>query len=94
MGLFMDMLNTGNRKRAAREEYEREHPQSDYSSGTSRPRRVRYMAYCTTCGASTKKNYSNPGEALAALQFDGIDVRGFNGCGRDKHSPRVQEVEE
>lgn len=90
MGLFMDMLNTENRKRAAREEYEREHPQSDYSSGTSRPRRVQYLAYCQTCGAESGYGFwrDTPGEAIKDLQS-----HVYCGCGQGNHKPAIRERE-
>ena len=87
MGLFMDMLNTGNRKRAAREEYEREHPQSDYSSGTSRPRRIRYTAYCRICGRYISRDFGSPGDAISYLQSEQCLYGGSTkSCGSGNHS--------
>ncbi len=101
MGLFMDMLNTGNRKRAAREEYEREHPRSyqdDYSSGSSRPRRIKYEAYCRICGATSSDCGApgvseSPGNAIDALQEGHIKTTVRNNCGRGNHSPAIREIE-
>ncbi len=95
MGIFKDMLYTGVRKREAQEEYERTHPrtprasyQDDYSSSSSRPKRIRYRAYCRNCGITASFAQSTPGETIRTLQFDS------RGCGQNNHFPQIQEIEE
>ena len=93
MGIFKDMLYTGVRKREAQEEYERTHPRTyrdDYSSSSSRPRRIRYKAYCRICGVEAGP-YSTAGEAIKRLQEN--DSIGGNYCRRYNHSPQTQEIE-
>lgn len=95
MGIFKDMLYTGVRKREAEEEYERTHPRTyrdDYSSSSSRPRKVRYEAYCRICGAASS-TCNSPGEAIAELQKGNIQTTVMNNCGRGNHSPATREIE-
>ena len=99
MGLIKELL--GQVKDNQR--YAREHPrtyQDDYSSSSSRPRRIRYTAYCRICGACTKfgsftYDYASPGEATKALQaeYNCKTEVPSHGCGQFNHSPVVQEVE-
>ncbi|MBO4319445.1 MAG: hypothetical protein J5857_03145 [Treponema sp.] len=98
MGIFKDMLYQGVRKREAQEEYERNHPRSDYSGGSSggssRPRRVKYKAYCKKCGTYTHGAYSSASEAVERLQSE-FNVYTFSGmCGKRNHLAEVEKVEE
>lgn len=53
----------------------------------TRPKRIKYMAYCKVCGEDTYP-CDTQGEAIKNLQ-------GRNGdCGRNNHTPVVERVEE
>ena len=97
MGIFKDMLYTGVRKREAEEEYERTHPRTyrdDYSSSSSRPRKVRYRAYCKKCGAYTTHTSSSASEAVKYLQYEIGTSNTIGGCGKKNHLAEIEKVEE
>lgn len=90
MGLIKELL--GQVKDNQR--YAREHPrtyQDDYSSSSSRPKKVYYVAYCRICGASMKgcdsRYYLSPEAAIRRLQEES------GSCGRGNHSPQIRETD-
>ncbi|MCR5126233.1 MAG: hypothetical protein K6B43_13740 [Treponema sp.] len=57
----------------------------------TRPRRIKYRAYCKICGTSTYISRGTPGEAIHELQ----QLSGATDCcGQNNHTPEVERVEE
>lgn len=59
-----------------------------YSEAHPRERRIKYHAYCRICGNNDcgMNPYDTPEKAIKHLQDNS------SGCGRNNHSPQIQEV--
>ncbi len=91
MGAIWDFIS--GKQYEENQRYTREHQYEDSSSRSSRPRRVKYRAYCKKCGASTLFTYTSRAEAVKELQQGMIGI--YSGtCGNYKHFGETEEVEE